>query len=405
MSNQETFIETIAPIVQKYAKEYGIKVASPIIAQACLESGYGTGYKAQHHNYFGLKYRANRCPSSNGTFIDTSSEQNADGSYKTITDEWFAFPNMDAGVKGYFEFTSISTYANLKTATSPRQYLEYIKADKYATSLDYVDKVMNVVNKCELTKYDTIETSNETGGRKMVINVHAGHNPDGKVACGAIGLIKESTEARNVKNEVIRQLTLMGHTVYDCTVDNGTSQADVLSKIVAKCNAHNADLDVSIHFNSGAKDTGGNGKTTGTEVFVYSSSSAAKGTAQSIVNAIAELGFKNRGVKINSSLYVLRKTTAPACLVECCFVDDKDDVQLYNVAAMATAIVKGITGETLVEKSETIDKEAEAKEAETPTGDPKVLYRVQVGAYSKKENAEAMQKQLKADGYNSFITQ
>ena len=57
----------------------------------------------------------------------------------------------------------------------------------------------------------------------MVINVHAGHNPDGKVACGAIGIIRESTEARNVKNEVIRQLKGLGHTVYDCTVDNGTS--------------------------------------------------------------------------------------------------------------------------------------------------------------------------------------
>lgn len=33
----------------------------------------------------------------------------------------------------------------------------------------------------------------------MIINVHAGHNPDGKVACGAIGIIRESTEARNVK--------------------------------------------------------------------------------------------------------------------------------------------------------------------------------------------------------------
>ena len=46
----------------------------------------------------------------------------------------------------------------------------------------------------------------------MVINVHAGHNPDGKVACGAIGIIRESTEARNVKNEVIRQLKGLGHT-------------------------------------------------------------------------------------------------------------------------------------------------------------------------------------------------
>ena len=36
----------------------------------------------------------------------------------------------------------------------------------------------------------------------MRINVHAGHNPDGKIACGAIGIIKESTEARKVVKEL-----------------------------------------------------------------------------------------------------------------------------------------------------------------------------------------------------------
>lgn len=40
----------------------------------------------------------------------------------------------------------------------------------------------------------------------MKINVHAGHNPDGKIACGAVGLIQESTEARKVKKEVIKLL-------------------------------------------------------------------------------------------------------------------------------------------------------------------------------------------------------
>ena len=32
----------------------------------------------------------------------------------------------------------------------------------------------------------------------MRINVHAGHNPDGKAACGAVGLIKESTDRKSV---------------------------------------------------------------------------------------------------------------------------------------------------------------------------------------------------------------
>ena len=47
----------------------------------------------------------------------------------------------------------------------------------------------------------------------MRINVHAGHNPAGKVACGAVGLINESTEARRVKDEVISKLRQLGHTV------------------------------------------------------------------------------------------------------------------------------------------------------------------------------------------------
>lgn len=56
--NNERFIQDIAVLVQKYAPSYGIEVYSPIIAQAVLESGYGTSELAVNaHNYFGLKYR------------------------------------------------------------------------------------------------------------------------------------------------------------------------------------------------------------------------------------------------------------------------------------------------------------------------------------------------------------
>ena len=230
----------------------------------------------------------------------------------------------------------------------------------------------------------------------MRINVHAGHNPAGKVACGAVGLIQESVEDRRVKDEVINQLRQLGHTVYDCTVDNGTGQKDVLQKIVQKCRLHEVDLDVSIHFNSGANDKSGNGKTTGVEVLVYSASSKAKRYAEKICAAIARLGFRNRGVKTNSSLYVMKNTKAPAMLVECCFVDDKDDVKLYNYYEMASAIVYGITGEKVSATFETA--KADAGE-ETTTGNPKALYRVQVGAYGVKENANAMVEKLKKAGF------
>ena len=173
----------------------------------------------------------------------------------------------------------------------------------------------------------------------MRINVHAGHNPPHMIACGAVGILDESYEDRQVKNRVISQLQSLGHTVYDCTCDNGTSQGDVLYKIVQKCNSHTVDLDVSIHFNAG----GGQG----VETLVYSlGSSSPVSTAQSIVNSIAELGFKNRGVKVRPDLYVLSQTKAPAVLIECCFVDSQSDANLYNADAMASAIVKGITGQS-----------------------------------------------------------
>ena len=55
MTHQE-FIEAAAGYVKKYAPDYGIRVWSPIIAQAILESGWGESKLAkQRHNYFGLK--------------------------------------------------------------------------------------------------------------------------------------------------------------------------------------------------------------------------------------------------------------------------------------------------------------------------------------------------------------
>lgn len=174
----------------------------------------------------------------------------------------------------------------------------------------------------------------------MVINVHGGHNAK---APGASGLLDEVAEDRKVKDLVIARLRALGHTAYDCTDDDGATANACLKNIVARCNSHSADLDVSIHFNAAANDPAGNGRTTGTEVLVYSASSAAARYAANICAAIAALGFRNRGVKERPGLYVLKHTRAPALLVECCFVDDADDVALYRPEAMADAIVDGIT--------------------------------------------------------------
>ena len=202
----------------------------------------------------------------------------------------------------------------------------------------------------------------------MKINVHAGHNPDGKTAFGAVGIVKESTEARSITANVIEKLRAAGHTVYDCTVDDGTSQNDVLKKIVAKCNEHTVDLDISIHLNSGRNDYVGDGSTGGTEVFCHGLDSKAVPYAQEVAREISALGFRLRDdsvkddIKTSSTLYVLKNTKAPAMLIESFFVDDKDDVALYQKVGgadgIAEAIVKGIL------KAEEAKQEAEEARAD-----------------------------------------
>lgn len=149
------FIEKIAPLIQAESKKRGYKVASPIIAQACCESAYGTsslGYKYQ--NYFGMK-----CGSSwTGKSVNLKTkEEYTTGQLTTIRDNFRVYDSMEEGVIGYFNFISTKRYANLKEASSPRQYLEMIKADGYATSSTYVATNMVIVDKYNLTRFDEFQ--------------------------------------------------------------------------------------------------------------------------------------------------------------------------------------------------------------------------------------------------------
>lgn len=165
-------------------------------------------------------------------------------------------------------------------------------------------------------------------------NVHGGHN---SLTPGAGKYLNELNEDRAVKNRVIALLRAAGHTVYDCTDDVGRTASQNLANIVAKCNSHRVDLDISIHLNAG----GG----TGTEVWYYSGSSAGASKASTVSAAVASaLGLRNRGAKASTGLYVLRNTVSPAILIECCFVDNMTDRNAWNVEKCAKAIVEAVTG-------------------------------------------------------------
>ena len=168
-------------------------------------------------------------------------------------------------------------------------------------------------------------------------NVHGGHN---SIVPGANKYLNEVTEDRSVKNKVISYLKGAGHTVYDCTDDSGTTQSANLSNIVAKCNAHKVDLDISIHLNAG----GG----TGAEVWYYEGDSVGKAKAAAVSASVAKvLGIKDRGAKATKDLYVLKNTKATAILVECCFVDSQTDASAWNADNCAKAIVEAVTGKAV----------------------------------------------------------
>ena len=155
--DKNTFIKKIAACVQKYAPQYGIKVHSPIIAQAILESGWGESkLSAKYHNYFGLKCGTKWTgPSVNMT----TQEEYQPGVHTTIKDNFRVYVSMEEGVKGYFEFIQLARYQNLRGITDPQKYLETIKADGYATSSTYVENNMRLVRQYNLTQYDKEEVS------------------------------------------------------------------------------------------------------------------------------------------------------------------------------------------------------------------------------------------------------
>lgn len=176
--------------------------------------------------------------------------------------------------------------------------------------------------------------------------------------------------------------------------DDTTGEKDV--SLTARTNAANnfkADFYLSIHHNAGIN--GGSGG--GIVAYVYTKvDDVTKAWQKELYDAlIAKTGLKgNRATPLNSAnLHECRETAMPAVLLELGFMDSKTDVPIILTEDYANKCAEAIV-------SVLVKRGGLTKKATTTTDK---LYRVQVGAYSKKENAEAMQKKLKADGYDAII--
>lgn len=173
----------------------------------------------------------------------------------------------------------------------------------------------------------------------MKICIHAGHNPDGKVACGAVGYGKESTLAREVCAYLPEYLTqyIGVEDVVNTTCNDGKNARDVLNKIIRKTNEQNPDLSVSIHFNASKK-----ADANGAEVYFHISNRRTKRLADRICDELEKYGYRRRGSKPSEKLAVLRRIKCDSILVECAFVTNIHDMNIFNSRQVAKRIAKGI---------------------------------------------------------------
>lgn len=103
----------------------------------------------------------------------------------------------------------------------------------------------------------------------------------------------------------------------------GTSNSTSLQARVNMANSWPANYFISIHCNSNT-----NPAIHGSEVYVYQAETQSYWLAQHVLNAIVQqVGTSDNGVRINPSLYVLRRTNMPAILVELGYLSNVADAQ------------------------------------------------------------------------------
>lgn len=150
-----SFVNEIGPIIVEEGTKRGYKIFSTVIAQAIVESRYGQStLGSRYHNYFGLKCGTAWVLQGKPSVVLKTKEEYKVGTLTTIKDAFRVYPDMEAGVAGYYDFISTKRYANLKDAISYTQYAQYLKADGYATSSSYISTLVNTVQKYGLTAFD-----------------------------------------------------------------------------------------------------------------------------------------------------------------------------------------------------------------------------------------------------------
>lgn len=183
----QDFIDKIAPHAIEDMKKNGV-LASVTLAQAILESAWGISELAVNaRNLFGMKANlsGNTWQGSawDGTiYKKNTGEQLKDGQYITVLADFRAYEAIEDSIADHSAYLlgamngTKHRYEGLKDEKDARTAITIIKNGGYATSLEYVDKVMNLIEKYNLTNYDKNTESEAAEEMKAVkIMLDAGH--------------------------------------------------------------------------------------------------------------------------------------------------------------------------------------------------------------------------------------
>lgn len=218
---------------------------------------------------------------------------------------------------------------------------------------------------------------------KVYIGVGHGGNDS-----GAVGHLIE----KNVNLEMgLACKTFLEQKGVTVKISRTTDENDPLTEEIKECNDWKADLAIDIHNNSGGGD--------GFEAYYHYKGGTSKILAQNIEKEIIEIGQNSRGckTKLNDKgqdyFGFIRQITCPSVICEGVFLDNAQDLEIANNSskqqAFGIAYAKGILktlGIKVTEKENSND-----------------WYKVQVGAFKDKQNANNLVKILKEDGYNAIV--
>lgn len=158
---------------------------------------------------------------------------------------------------------------------------------------------------------------------------------------------------------------------------------------VEESNSYGADLHVCIHTNAF------NGEVSGTRMFCFNQNGKGMEACKAIFNRLAPISpGTSENIRVNSSLYEIRVPAAPTAYIE---------VEFHDVPSVAQWIVEHVNliGETIAQGI--CDYFGVTYKPPGSASKEDVLYKVQVGAFAVRSNAEKMLARLKAAGFDGYI--